>query len=68
MRSAAKAKQAEILSGQQRVLRERAERAQRQRLAAASAKKAAREKMAEAQASVKIIFCFCFSSFVDTLL
>ncbi|CAM9296025.1 unnamed protein product [Scytosiphon promiscuus] len=51
MKSAAKAKQAELAAEQQRTMKERAERAKQQRLAAASAKKAAREKQTERQAS-----------------
>ena len=51
MKNAAKAKQAELAAEQQRVLKERADRAQKQRLQAASAKKAAREKKTAAQAS-----------------
>lgn len=50
MKSAAKAKQAELAAQQQRTMKERAARAKQQRLAAASAKKAAREKEMERQA------------------
>lgn len=51
MKNIAKAKQAELAAEHQRTLRERAERARKQRLAAASAKKAAKEKQTENQAS-----------------